>query len=89
MDKGGTHFKQTYISKTMTIKKAAAVWNNPRADYLDKWAQMFSVRLEEITPDHIITDARRGHSSYGSQSNATSSHRRRLRQSQGMNARLH
>jgi glycosyltransferase involved in cell wall biosynthesis len=55
LDKGGTHVTaQTRISKTMTIKEAAAAWNNPRADYLEKWAQMFSVRLEEITPDHII-----------------------------------
>jgi glycosyltransferase involved in cell wall biosynthesis len=54
-DKGGTHgTEQTRISKTMTIKEAAAVWNNPRAEYLEKWAQMFNVRLEEITPDHII-----------------------------------
>jgi hypothetical protein len=53
--KGGKHFTaQTYISKTMTIKEAAAVWNNPRADYLERWTQMFSVRLEEITPDHIV-----------------------------------
>jgi hypothetical protein len=53
--KGGTRFTtQTYVSKTMTIKEAAAVWNNPRADFLDRWAQMFSVRLEEITAEHII-----------------------------------
>jgi hypothetical protein len=42
------------ISKTMTIKEAAAVWNNPRTDFLDRWAQMFDVRLEEITHEHIV-----------------------------------
>ena len=55
VSKGATHFTtQKYISKTMTIEEAAAIWNNPRADFLDRWAQMFSVRLEEITADHII-----------------------------------
>jgi hypothetical protein len=41
------------LSKTMTIREAAAVWNNPRADFLDRWAGMFAIRLEEIRPEHI------------------------------------
>jgi len=42
------------ISKTMTIKEAAAVWNDPRADFLEKWGEMFNVRLDEITQDHLV-----------------------------------
>jgi len=42
------------ISKTMTIKEAAAVWNDPRADFLDRWGEMVNVRLEEITQDHLV-----------------------------------
>jgi hypothetical protein len=41
------------ISKTMTIKEAAAVWNDPRADFLEKWGEMLNVRLCEITQDHL------------------------------------
>ena len=42
------------ISKTMTIKEAAAVWNDPRADFLERWGEMFDVRLEEITQYHLM-----------------------------------
>jgi hypothetical protein len=42
------------ISKTMTIKDAAAVWRNPRADFLERWGEMFDLRLEEIRPGHIM-----------------------------------
>ena len=42
------------ISKTMTIKEAAAVWNDPRADFLEKWGEMFNLRLDEITQDHLV-----------------------------------
>ena len=38
----------------MTIKDAAAVWRNPRADFLERWGEMFDLRLEEITPDHMM-----------------------------------
>ena len=41
------------ISKTMTIKEAAAVWNDPRADFLEKWGETLTVRLDEITQDHL------------------------------------
>ena len=41
------------ISKTMTIKEAAAVWNDPRADFLEKWGERLNVRLDEITQDHL------------------------------------
>ncbi len=41
------------ISKTMTIKEAAAVWNNPRADFLERWGEMFDSRLEEISSSHL------------------------------------
>jgi hypothetical protein len=44
----------TDISKTMTIKEAAAVWDNPRVDFLERWGEMFDLRLEEITPDHMM-----------------------------------
>ncbi len=42
------------ISRTMTVKEAAAIWNDPRADFLEKWGEMFDLRLEEITPDHLV-----------------------------------
>jgi hypothetical protein len=42
------------VSKTMTIKEAAAVWNDPRADFLQRWGDMFDVRLEEITQYHLM-----------------------------------
>ena len=42
------------ISKTMTIKEAAAVWNDPPADFLERWADMFDVRLEDITQYHLM-----------------------------------
>ena len=38
----------------MTIKEAAAVWNDPRADFLEKWGEMFNLRLDEITQDHLV-----------------------------------
>jgi hypothetical protein len=42
------------VSKTMTIKEAAAVWNDPRADFLERWGDMFDVRLEDITQYHLM-----------------------------------
>jgi hypothetical protein len=45
--------KAMKISKTMTIKEAAAVWNDPRADFLEKWGEMLNVQLDEITRDHL------------------------------------
>jgi hypothetical protein len=41
-------------SKTMTVREAAAVWNNPRADFLERWGGMFDLRLEQITPGHMM-----------------------------------
>jgi hypothetical protein len=38
----------------MTIKEAAALWNDPRADFLERWGEMFDVRLEEITQYHLM-----------------------------------
>jgi hypothetical protein len=38
----------------MTIKEAAALWNDPRADFLERWGEMFGVRLEEITQYHLM-----------------------------------
>ena len=38
----------------MTIKEAAALWNDHRADFLDRWGEMFDVRLEEITHYHLM-----------------------------------
>ena len=46
--------KVTNVSKTMTIKEAAALWNDPRADFLERWGEMFDVRLEEITQYHLM-----------------------------------
>ncbi len=37
----------------MTIKEAAAVWNDPRADFLEKWGERLNVRLDEITQGHL------------------------------------
>jgi hypothetical protein len=42
------------VSKTMTIKEAAALWNDPRADFLERWGEMFDVRLEDITQYHLM-----------------------------------
>ena len=41
------------ILATMTIKEAAAVWDNPRADFLARWGEMFDTRLEEINREHL------------------------------------
>ena len=38
----------------MTIKEAASVWHDPRADFLERWGDMFDVRLEEITQYHLM-----------------------------------
>jgi hypothetical protein len=38
----------------MTIKEAAALWNGPRADFLERWGGMFDVRLEDITQYHLM-----------------------------------
>lgn len=37
----------------MTVKEAAAVWENPRADFLERWGEMFDLRLKDITPEHM------------------------------------
>jgi hypothetical protein len=50
---GSAISKVMKISKTMTIKEAAAVWNDPRADFLEKWGEMLNVQLDEITRDHL------------------------------------
>ena len=42
------------VSGTMTIKEAAAVWKDPRADFLERWGDMFDVRLEDITQYHLM-----------------------------------
>jgi hypothetical protein len=42
------------VTKTMTIKEAAALWNDPRADFLERWGEMFDVRLEDITQYHLM-----------------------------------
>jgi hypothetical protein len=42
------------LSKTMTIKEAATVWNDPRADFLERWGEMFNLRLEEVTAEHMM-----------------------------------
>jgi hypothetical protein len=42
------------VSKKMTIKEAAALWNDPRADFLERWGEMFDVRLEDITQYHLM-----------------------------------
>jgi hypothetical protein len=41
------------ISKTMTIKEAAASWDDPRAGFLERWGEMFDLRLEEVTQEHL------------------------------------
>jgi len=33
---------------------AAALWNDPRADFLERWGEMFDVRLEEVTQYHLM-----------------------------------
>ena len=43
------------ILKTMTVREAAAIWDDPRRVHLQRWAQTFSLALEEFHIGHVVT----------------------------------
>jgi hypothetical protein len=50
----------TEILKTMTIREAAAIWDDPQGIHLQKWAQRFEISLEECHSGHIVTYEKEG-----------------------------
>jgi hypothetical protein len=42
------------ILKTMTIREAAAAWDDPRSALLETWAELFDVTLEGLRYSHIL-----------------------------------
>jgi hypothetical protein len=45
----------TEIIGTMTIKEAAATWQDPRREHLRHWAEAFGVQLRDLHLGHIRT----------------------------------
>ena len=43
------------IIGTMTIKEAAANWEDPRRQHLMRWGETFGVPLQELHPGHVVT----------------------------------
>jgi hypothetical protein len=43
------------IIGTMTIKEAAANWEDPRREQLGRWGETFGVPLQELHPGHVVT----------------------------------
>jgi hypothetical protein len=43
------------IIGTMTIKEAAANWEDPRRQLLKRWGETFGVPLQELHPGHVVT----------------------------------
>jgi hypothetical protein len=43
------------ILKTMTVKQAAPLWDDPRRVHLQRWAETFNVPLDEFCSGHIAT----------------------------------
>jgi len=43
------------ILKTMTVREAAAIWEDPRRVHLQRWAETFSMALEEFHIGHVVT----------------------------------
>jgi hypothetical protein len=43
------------ILKTMTVREAAAIWEDPRRVHLQRWAETFSIALDEFHIGHIVT----------------------------------
>jgi len=47
--------KKEEIVGTMTIKEAAANWEDPRRQHLKRWGETFGVPLQELHPGHVVT----------------------------------
>ena len=47
--------KKEEIVGTMTIKEAAANWEDPRRQHLMRWGETFGVPLQELHPGHVVT----------------------------------
>ena len=47
--------KKEEIIGTMTIKEAAANWEDPRRQHLKRWGETFGVPLQELHPGHVVT----------------------------------
>jgi hypothetical protein len=47
--------KKEEIVGTMTIKEAAANWEDPRCQHLKRWGETFGVPLQELHPGHVVT----------------------------------
>ena len=47
--------KKEEIVGTMTIKEAAANWEDPRRQHLNRWGETFGVPLQELHPGHVVT----------------------------------
>jgi hypothetical protein len=43
------------ILKTMTVLKAALLWDDPRAVHLRRWGETFEITLEEFHISHFLT----------------------------------
>ena len=54
-DYGPVQMTDDKIIGTMTIREAAALWSDPRRQYLKRWAETFGVPLQELHPGHIVT----------------------------------
>ena len=47
--------KKEEIIGAMTIKEAAANWEDPRRQHLNRWGETFGVPLQELHPGHVVT----------------------------------
>lgn len=43
------------ILKTMTVREAAPLWDDPRSVHLKRWGETFNVPLDEFHYGHIVT----------------------------------
>ncbi len=43
------------ILKTMTVRQAAAIWEDERSVHLKRWGETFEVPLDEFHYGHIVT----------------------------------
>ena len=42
------------ILKTMTVREAAPLWDDPRSIHLKRWGETFEVPLDEFHHGHIV-----------------------------------
>jgi hypothetical protein len=54
-DYGPVQMTGEKIVGTMTIREAAALWSDPRRQYLKRWAETFGVQLQDLHPGHVVT----------------------------------